>query len=132
MRPVSVEFGKRKQASDEDGNQRRPDMATVYVKCKPGRRHYYQGRVIPTDKFVPVDPNDPVMHRAIYHWKDLEVEGGEGETPQPGDPILDNTLPPEGGARLGQSGRQPAARRRSRPDDPPLAPQHQQPATPKE
>ena len=68
MRPVSVEFGKRKKASEEDSNQRRADMATVYVKCKPGRRHYYEGRVIPTDKFVPVDGNDPLMQRAIYFW----------------------------------------------------------------
>ena len=133
MRPVSVEFGKRKQASDEDDNQRRPDMATVYVKCKPGRRHYYQGRVIPTDKFVPVDPNDPVMYRAIYHWQDLEVEGGVGEGAKPGDPIEDR--PPGGGHISGQPIRDtinPQRARRPRPGDPGPAPQHQQPATPKE
>ena len=130
MRSVSVEFGKRKQAkTEEDGNQRRPDMATVYVKCKPGRRHYYQGRVIPTDKFVPVDPNDPVMQRAIYHWQDLEVEGGVSEGAKPGDPIEDR--PPH---LSGQPVRpEPAPqRRRARPDDPPLAPEHRQPPTPKE
>ena len=129
MRPVSVEFGKRKQASEDD-NQRRADMATVYVKCKPGRRHYYQGRVIPTDKFVPVDPNDPVMHRAIYFWQDLEVEGGVGEGSKPGDPID----PP--GHASGQPVRPeitPQRRQpRPRPGDPGPAPQHQQPATPKE
>ena len=131
MRPVSVEFGKRKQASEDD-NQRRADMATVYVKCKPGRRHYYQGRVIPTDKFVPVDPNDPVMHRAIYFWQDLEVEGGVGEAPGPGTPIEDK--PPPDGHISGQPVRPGVnpQRRRARPDDPPLAPQHQQPPTPKE
>ena len=131
MRPVSVEFGKRKQASDEDGNQRRPDMATVYVKCKPGRRHYYQGRVIPTDKFVPVDPNDPVMYRAIYHWQDLEVEGGVGEGSKPGDPIEDRP-----GHISGQPVRPEVAPQRRqprpRPGDPGLAPAQQPPATPKE
>ena len=106
-------------------------MANIYVKCKPGRRHYYEGRVIPTDKFVPVDGNDPLIQRAIHHWHDLEVEGGEGEAPQPGDPLPDNTLPPEGGARA-QSGRQQSERRRARPDDPPLAPEHRQPSTPRE
>jgi len=107
-------------------------MANIYVKCKPGRRHYYEGRVIPTDKFIPVDGNDPLIQRAIFHWRDLEVEGGEGYAPKPGDPIADNTLPPEGGARSAQSGRQPAARRHARPDDPPLAPEHRQPSTPRE
>ena len=82
-------------------------MATVYVKCKPGRRHYYEGRVIPTDKFVPVDGNDPVMQRAIHHWEDLEVEGGAGEGPRPGDPIEDTP------ARTMRSG-QPVRPRRLR------------------
>jgi hypothetical protein len=128
MRPVSVNFKPPKQKDTENSNQRRADMANIYVKCKPGRRHYYEGRVIPTDKFVPVDGNDPLIQRAIHHWHDLEVEGGEGEAPKPGDPILDNTLPlPEGGARSAQSGR-----RRARPDDPPLAPEHRQPSTPRE
>ena len=128
MRPVSVEFGKRKKASEEDSNQRRADMATVYVKCKPGRRHYYEGRVIPTDKFVPVDGNDPLMQRAIYFWQDLEVEGGVSEGSKPGDPID----PP--GHASGQPVRPTPApqRRRARPDDPGLAPQYQPPASPKE
>jgi hypothetical protein len=133
MRSVSVNFKPSKQKESKDDNQRRAGMANIYVKCKPGRRHYYEGRVIPTDKFVPVDGNDPLIQRAIHHWHDLEVEGGEGEAPKPGDPILDNTLPiPEGGARSAQSGRQQPERRRARPDDPPLAPEHRQPSTPRE
>jgi hypothetical protein len=105
-------------------------MATVYVKCKPGRRHYYEGRTIPTDKFIPVDANDPMMQRAIYFWQDLEVEGGIGEAPHPGTPIEDR--PP--GHLSGQPVRPEVSpqRRRSRPGDPGLAPEHQPPATPKE
>jgi len=132
MRPVSVGFGKRKQASEGD-NQRRADMATIYVKCKPGRRHFYEGRVIPTDEFIPVDGNDSMMQRAIYVWGDLEVEGGAGEGSKPGDPID----PP--GHASGQPIRdtinpQRTPRRRARADDPPLIPEHQPVpyATPKE
>jgi len=51
-------------------------MAMIYVKTKPGRRMFYEGKVIPEDKFVPV-PDDPFIRRLIYHWKDLEVESGE-------------------------------------------------------
>ena len=132
MRPVSVGFSKRKKASEEDSNQRRADMATVYVKCKPGRRHYYEGRVIPTDKFVPVDGNDPLMQRAIYFWQDLEVEGGVSEGSKPGDPIPDREpLPPHLSGQPVRPGVNPQ-RRRARPDDPGLAPQYQPPASPKE
>jgi hypothetical protein len=127
MRPVSVEFGKRKQASEDDGNQRRADMATVYVKCKPGRRAYFEGRLIPQDKFVPVDGNDPTIQRAIYHWQDLEVEGGAGEELRPGMPLPEHPEPKE----AAQKPVRPPPRR-ARPDDPGLAPQHQPPASPKE
>jgi len=110
---VSVNFKPSKQKESKDDNQRRADMANIYVKCKPGRRHYYEGRVIPTDKFVPVDGNDPLIQRAIHHWHDLEVEG---EAPPP---------PTEGTDA-------PTRRSRARPDDPPLMPEHRQPSTPRE
>lgn len=50
-------------------------MAMIYVKSKPDRRAYYEGRIIPTDKFVPVT-DDPYIRRLVDHWGDLEVEGG--------------------------------------------------------
>jgi hypothetical protein len=113
MRSVSVGFKSPKQKDTEDSNQRRADnVANIYVKCKPGRRHYYEGRVIPTDKFIPVDGNDPMIRRAIDHWKDLEVEG--------------EASPPTEGTDA------PTRRSRARPDDPPLAPEHRQPPTPRE
>ena len=48
-------------------------MALIYVKTKPGRRAYYEGRIIPQDKFIPVT-NDPYIRRLVGHWQDLIVE----------------------------------------------------------
>ena len=48
-------------------------MALIYVKTKPGRRAYYEGRIIPQDKFIPVT-DDPYIRRLIGHWEDLIVE----------------------------------------------------------
>jgi hypothetical protein len=48
----------------------------IYVRTKPGRAAFYEGKVIPQDKFVPVT-DDPYIRRLIHHWEDLEVEGGE-------------------------------------------------------
>jgi hypothetical protein len=50
-------------------------MAMIYVKTKPGRAAFYEGKVIPQDKFIPVTDN-PYIRRLIDHWEDLEVEGG--------------------------------------------------------
>ena len=55
-------------------------MAMIYVRAKQGRAAFYEGRIIPEDKFVPVT-NDPYIRRLIHHWGDIEVEGGE--TPAP-------------------------------------------------
>jgi hypothetical protein len=51
-------------------------MAMIYVKAKPDRRAYFEGRVIPQDKFIPVT-DTPYIRRLIDHWGDLEVEGGD-------------------------------------------------------
>jgi hypothetical protein len=50
-------------------------MAMIYVKTRPGRRAYYQGRAIPTDKFTPVT-DTPYIRRLIETWDDLELEAG--------------------------------------------------------
>ncbi|TAI61581.1 hypothetical protein [Bradyrhizobium sp. Leo170] len=49
-------------------------MAMIYVRTKPGRRAWYEGRVIPEDKFIPVT-DTPSVRRLIDHWGDIEVEG---------------------------------------------------------
>jgi hypothetical protein len=49
-------------------------MATIYVRTKPGRRAFFEGKAIPNDKFVPV-PDNAYIKRLVYHWGDLEVEG---------------------------------------------------------
>jgi hypothetical protein len=51
-------------------------MAMIYVKTKPGRKAFFQGKVIPQDKFFPV-PDNPYIRRLIHVWEDLEVQGGE-------------------------------------------------------
>jgi hypothetical protein len=51
-------------------------MATIYVKAKPGRRVPFEGRIIPTDEFVPV-PDIPYIRGWVTRWGDLEVQGGE-------------------------------------------------------
>lgn len=53
-------------------------MAMIYVRTKPGRRAYFEGRIIPEDKFIPVT-DDPYIRRLLHHWEDLEEEGGGAE-----------------------------------------------------
>jgi len=55
-------------------------MAMIYVRTRPGRRAYYEGKIIPQDKFMPV-PDNPYIRRLINHHGDLEVEGGEQKKP---------------------------------------------------
>ena len=50
-------------------------MTLIYVRTKPDRRAYFEGRVIPEDKFVPVT-DTPYIRRLALHWEDVEVEGG--------------------------------------------------------
>ena len=66
MSPVSVSF--------TTPQQRRPEMATIYVKARSGRRIPFEGKIIPTDEFIPV-PDGPYIRRFIQHWEDLEVQG---------------------------------------------------------
>jgi hypothetical protein len=51
-------------------------MAMIYVKTKPGRRLFYEGKIIPEDKFIPVT-DSPYIRRLVDHWGDLEVQGGK-------------------------------------------------------
>lgn len=51
----------------------------IYVKTRPGRRAYYEGKEIPFDKFVPV-PDTPFIRRLANHWQDIEVESGDTAT----------------------------------------------------
>ena len=54
-------------------------MAMIYVKTKPGRKLFYEGKIIPQDKFIPVT-DDPFIRRLIHHWDDLEVEGASNQS----------------------------------------------------
>lgn len=49
-------------------------MAMIYVRARPGRRAFFEGRVIPEDKFIPV-PDTPYIRRLVDHWGDLERQG---------------------------------------------------------
>lgn len=49
-------------------------MAMIYVRTRPGRRAYFEGKLIPADKFIPV-PDNPFIRRLINHHGDLEQEG---------------------------------------------------------
>ena len=49
-------------------------MATIYVKARPGRVAYNEGRKISNDEFVPVS-DTPWIRRLINHWDDVELQG---------------------------------------------------------
>jgi len=55
-------------------------MAVIYVKTKPGRKLFYEGKPIPLDSFVPVT-DDQYIRRLIDHWGDLEEQGGDKKKP---------------------------------------------------
>lgn len=57
-------------------------MAVIYVKTKPGRRLFYEGKPIPLDSFVPVT-EDSYIRRLIDHWGDLEEQGGKAAKGKP-------------------------------------------------
>lgn len=61
------------QVSFNEAKARRDNVAMIYVRAKKGRRIYYEGKILPEDKFVPVNTS-PYIHRLVNHWKDLEVE----------------------------------------------------------
>jgi len=50
-------------------------MAMIYVKAKEGRAAFFEGKIIPQDKFVAVT-DTPYIRRLIDHWEDLEEQGG--------------------------------------------------------
>jgi len=57
-------------------------MAMIYVKAKEGRAAFFEGKIIPQDKFVHVT-DTPYIRRLVDHWGDLELQGGkETETKQ--------------------------------------------------
>lgn len=60
-------------------------MAMIYVRTRPGRRAFYEGKVIPQDKFIPV-PDTPYIRRLIHHHGDLEVEGKKVKPTAPAAP----------------------------------------------
>jgi hypothetical protein len=55
-------------------------MAMIYVRTRPGRKAFFQGKVIPQDNFIPV-PNTPYIRRLVHVWDDLEVQGGSEGRP---------------------------------------------------
>lgn len=57
-------------------------MATIYVKARPGRRAFHEGRVIPENDYIPV-PDTPYIRRLITHWEDIEVQGELPKTRRP-------------------------------------------------
>jgi hypothetical protein len=73
-------------------------MAMIYVRTKPDRKLFFEGKVIPQDKFIPV-PDTPYIRRLIHHWEDLEVQegGGEERKGRPAERKKDEPLRPVGG-----------------------------------
>jgi hypothetical protein len=68
-------------------------MAMIYVKAKPGVAYPYEGKMIPSDKFIPVS-DIPYIRRGVDIWKDLEQQGGSDKTaaapaprPKPSAPV---------------------------------------------
>ncbi|MEY9493749.1 hypothetical protein [Bradyrhizobium elkanii] len=48
-------------------------MAMIYVRTRPGRRAFFEGKVIPQDKFIPV-VDTPYIRRLADHWEDIEIQ----------------------------------------------------------
>jgi hypothetical protein len=48
-------------------------MAMIYVRTRPGRRAFFEGKILPEDKFVPV-PDNPYIRRLVRVWGDLEQQ----------------------------------------------------------
>ena len=71
MQSVSVNI--RSTTHTTNTTEGRPAMAMIYVRTRPGRRAYYEGRVIPQDKFIAV-LDSPYIRRLLDHWQDIELE----------------------------------------------------------
>jgi len=50
-------------------------MPMIYVRAKPDRAAFFEGKAIPSDKFIPVT-DTPYIRRLAHHWEDIEVQGG--------------------------------------------------------
>jgi hypothetical protein len=57
-------------------------MAMIYVRAKPGRKAFFEGKVIPEDKFIPV-PDTPYIRRLRDHWGDIEAQSTTAPAPKP-------------------------------------------------
>lgn len=79
-------------------------MSMIYVRTKPDRRAYFEGRIIPSDKFIPVT-DTPYVRRLVHVWEDLEVEGGREEKPQQQAPARTRPQAPEQVQRHNQEAR---------------------------
>jgi hypothetical protein len=79
-------------------------MPMIYVRTKPGRAAFFEGKAIPQDKFIPVTDN-PYIRRLIDHWEDLEEQGGssgkKASSPQDKSKTVEKgpTPPVPGGGR---------------------------------
>jgi hypothetical protein len=108
MRPVSVGFKTPKQQTEE----RRPEMATVRVRAKEGRRAFYENRELPIAPapFKEVNETKEII-RLRDHWGDIEQEGA----PPPGE-----VNPPPEARRSGAPSveRRPPPSPRPRPSNP--------------
>lgn len=56
-------------------------MAMIYVRAKEGRKLFYEGRIIPTDQFIPVT-DSPYIRRLAEHWGDLDLQTQTAKAPR--------------------------------------------------
>jgi hypothetical protein len=98
-------------------------MPMIYVKTKPDRRAYFEGRVIPQDKFIPVT-DTPYIQRLIHHWGDLEVEGGDQK---PGQQRQSSKSKPHAPPNVGNQPNRPPSRQAATPTQ--AAPHNPAPGT---
>lgn len=82
------------------------NVSMIYVKVKPGRRAYYEGKALPDDKFVPV-VDSPYIRRLIDHHQDLEVEGDDERKTSPASRPEQRSLSPESGPSAPQRPAEP-------------------------
>lgn len=65
-------------------------MAMIYVRTRQGRRAYYQGKVIPEDRFIPV-PDTPYIRRLRDHHGDIEEQSKAPAPAAPSAPPKETT-----------------------------------------
>jgi hypothetical protein len=97
VRPVSVGFKTPKQQTEE----RRPEMATVRVRAKEGRRAFYEKKELPVAPapFKEVNETKEII-RLRDHWGDIEQEDAVVNPPpdaraaRSGTPSVERRPPP--------------------------------------